>query len=45
MAERVDGDEGQVLLALAQVLQRVGKRHAVSRQEIHVLYPIQSNKQ
>lgn len=38
MPEGVDGDDGQVLLALAEVVERVGELLAVRRQEVHVLW-------
>ena len=37
MPEGVDGDEGQVLLGLAQVVQGVGELDTIGNQEIDVL--------
>ena len=37
MPEAVDGDEREVLLGLAQVVERVGELDTVGDQEVHVL--------
>ena len=37
MPEAVDGDKRQVLFGLAQVLQRVGERKTIRRQELNTL--------
>lgn len=37
VSETVDGDEGQVALALAQVVERVSETHPVRGEEVHRL--------